>query len=523
MNGLHLAPSMLVDLCGSGLAIILAFMALRYSYSLIKLQPQNFLWGFLYYFSMAMSFFAISRGVGHILRLLLVLSGNKHIWMELSPYSGGFNTLMIIAVSAVTIYYHKGLEAYKAIRREAEKLTETNLKLEETAGALKKMNFNLEEMVDERTRDLSQSEKKFRHFFENSKDMVYFCDLGGKITDINPSGLKMLGYQSQPENFNLLRFFKSDAVLDQYLMALSENGFVSDYEIELETNDGSLRHILISANAINDSEGMMIGCEGIAKDMTRLRTVTNQLIRQEKMASVGQMAAGVAHEINTPLGVILGYSQLMMDDFPEKSEEYENLEVIERQTKACRKIVADLLKFSRQSESSKTEININEIIEEVLAITEHNLSISHIQLERYFQENIPIVIGDTEKLRQVFINFINNAHHAMENGGKITITTCHDEQADEVVTTFQDSGTGILDDIKSKIFDPFFTTKAVGKGTGLGLSVTYGIIKDHAGNISVESPVHDEQTGQEIQGTAFHVRLPVAGHETNVINEKEGE
>lgn len=523
MNGLPLAPSIIVDLSGSSLAIILAFMALRYSYFLIKLQPGNFLWGFLYYFSMAMTLFAISRGVGHILRLLLVLSGNQHIWMKLSPYSGGFNTLMIISVSAVTIYYHKGLEAYKTIRHKAGKLTEANRKLEETAGELKEMNLNLEEMVDERTKDLSHSEKKFRHFFENSKDMVYFCDLGGKISDMNPSGLKMIGYQSQPKDFNLLNFFKSHEALEQYMTGLAENGFVNDFEMELEASDGSLRHILISANAITDSAGKMIGCEGIAKDLTRLRTMTNQLISQEKMASVGQIAAGVAHEINTPLGVILGYSQLMMDDFPEDSEEYENLIIIERQTKACRKIVADLLKFSRQSESSKTEININKVIEEVLAITEHNLSISHIQLVRHFQENIPTMIGDMEKLRQVFINFINNAHHAMQEGGKIIITTGHDQQTSELVITFQDSGTGIPNDIKSKIFDPFFTTKAVGKGTGLGLSVTYGIIKDHAGNISFESPVHDEQTGQEVQGTAFHIRLPVAGQETHVINDKKGE
>lgn len=295
-----------------------------------------------------------------------------------------------------------------------------NAKLEETAGQLQKMNTFLEEMVEERTMDLSKSEKKFRHFFENSKDMVYFCDYGGEISDINPSGLHLLGYDKPPSNFNLLNFFKYNDTLERYLTALKEDGFVSDFELQFESSDGSTRHMLLSANAILDRKGKMTGCEGIAKDMTRLRNLTDQMVSQEKMASVGQMAAGVAHEINTPLGIILGYSQLMMDDFKEGDEIYENLQVIERQTKACRKIVADLLKFSRQSESNKAELNINTIIEEVLAVSEHNLRLNHIEVIRDFSSDLPSVIGDTEKMRQVFINLLNNAQHAMEKGAKFS-------------------------------------------------------------------------------------------------------
>ncbi|MBI5557512.1 MAG: PAS domain S-box protein [Deltaproteobacteria bacterium] len=520
MTGLSLTPTIVVDLGGSGLVIFLSFMALRYANFLVKLQPKNFIWGFLFYFCFAMAAFSISRGVGHILRIILVLGGQEKVWQQLSPWSGGFNTLLMISVASAIIYYHKGLAAYKAIRAEAEKLAEANRKLAETAEALQKMNTYLEDMVADRTRELSKSEKKFRHFFENSKDMVYFCDIDGKITDINQSGLKMLGFDSPPEQFNLLSFFKNDAALDRYLSTISENGFVSDFEMELESSDGSARHILLSANAIFDKNGFMTGCEGIAKDMTRLRNMTDQLIKQEKMASVGQMAAGVAHEINTPLGVILGYTQLMMDDFDKTGEVYENLQVIERQTKACRKIVADLLKFSRQSDSAKVEVDLNGLIEEVLTVSEHNLNISHIQVVRRFARVLPKAIGDAEKLRQVFINLFNNSHHAMANGGEIMVTTSHDLAAGEIVASIRDSGTGIADDIKPRIFDPFFTTKEIGKGTGLGLSVSYGIIRDHGGSISAESPVQDRETGQKMPGTAFHVRLPVAA-EKNVINEEQ--
>ncbi|MHB8788283.1 MAG: two-component system sensor histidine kinase NtrB [Desulfobulbaceae bacterium] len=519
MNGLPLAPTNIVDLTGSGLVIFLSFISLRYAYFLVRLQPRNFIWGFFFYFCIAMAGFAISRGVGHILRIFLVLGGREELWQQVSPWSGGFNTLFMISVSSAIIYYHKGLAAYKAIRSEAEKLADANRRLEETADELQKFNTFLEDMVEERTRELSKSEKKFRHFFENSKDMVYFCDINGNITDINQSGMKMLGIDTPPAQFNLLSFFKNDSALDRYLFALSENGFVSDFEMELESRDGTIRNILLSANAIVDTNGFMVGCEGIAKDMTRLRNMTDQLIRQEKMASVGQMAAGVAHEINTPLGVILGYTQLMMDDFAKDGEVYENLRIIERQTKACRKIVADLLKFSRQTDSARVKVDLNELIEEVLTVSEHNLNISHIQVIRRFDPGLPGVIGDAEKLRQVFINLLNNSHHAMASGGEITIATRRDPLSGEIVITVRDTGTGIAEEIKPKIFDPFFTTKEIGKGTGLGLSVTYGIIRDHGGSIAVESPVQDPETGQKAEGTAFHVRLPVAA-ENKAVNEE---
>jgi hypothetical protein len=193
MNGLSMIPALTVEFFGAALTILLAFIALYYARALVKLQPNNFIWGFLWYFCIAMTAFSLSRGVGHIVRIILVYTDRSDIWQPLSPYSGGFNTMLMISVAAVTIYYHKGLDAYKAIRSEAEKLADANQQLANNAAELQKLNTNLEGLVEDRTRDLSQSEKKFRNFFENSKDIVYFCDTSGRITDINSAGLKMLG------------------------------------------------------------------------------------------------------------------------------------------------------------------------------------------------------------------------------------------------------------------------------------------------------------------------------------------
>jgi signal transduction histidine kinase len=320
--------------------------------------------------------------------------------------------------------------------------------------------------------------------------------------------MRLLGLDGSRDAVNFHTLFNTPSDLERYLSELRKDGFVSDLEMECRGKNGAVRHILLSANAVYSQAGDMVGCEGIAKDMTRIRNMTDQLINHEKMASVGSMAAGIAHEINTPLGIILGYTQLMMDDFEKESEGFANLEIIERQTKTCRRIVADLLKFSRQSESFKTHIDLNEIIREVLSVTEHTLNINRVQVVRRFSPDLPLVFGDAEKLHQVFINLFNNAQYAMGGGGEITVATGQEGQ--HVLVSVQDTGCGVSDENKNKIFEPFFTTKDVGEGTGLGLSVSYGIVQEHGGTITVESPVSIPEAGIAGPGTVFLLRFPVA-------------
>ncbi len=519
MMEMYMLPSVITDIIGSQVMIILSFLSLRYTFLLIRREPENFIWGFLHYFCITLVIFSISRAVGHMVKQALLISDQKEVWKMISPFSGGLNTLLMISVSAVTIYYHKGIESYRAIQEKAESLKRANKNLEKAGEIMREMNLHLEEMVESRTQDLALSEKKFRNFFHNSKDMVFFCDKTGRIIDMNQAGLKMLDYaEDPPPSFSLKHLFTHQENLENFNATLQNQKFVEDFEAELIKKDGSIIYTLLSATALFDDKGEFIGCEGIAKDLTRLKAMNSQMVSTEKMASVGQMAAGVAHEINTPLGIILGYAQLMKDDFPKDSEEYENLVVVERQSQACRKIVADLLKFSRQSGSSPREVNINEILTDVLAITEHNLHLDHIEVERCFAEDLPVIIGDEEKLRQVFVNLINNAQHAMEDeGGVLTVRTRYDREKRIITASVMDTGTGINPEISNRIFDPFFTTKSVGKGTGLGLSVSYGIIEDHRGIIRVESPVmYKSNSCQLTPGTAMHIELPVPE-----VNEKK--
>lgn len=521
MTYLPMGPAHFTDMAGSLVIIVFSFLSLRYAYLLTQKQPDNFLWGFLLYFCVTLAAFAVSRAMGHLVKQVLLVSGNGTQWRELSPYAGGFNTLFMTTLAAVTFYYHKGIEGYRAIEKKAISLKVTNNELQQTGDKLHEMNVHLEEMVESRTRELSVSEKKFRNFFINSKDMIYFGAADNRLLNINASGLEMLGYPLHgAPSLNLCDIFLNEDEVDDYYEEIVNRGFVEDLEVEFQKADGDIIYVLLSATAIHNEDGEFIGCEGIAKDLTRVKTMMAQLASSEKMASVGQMAAGVAHEINTPLGIILGYVQLLMDDFPVGTEEGDSLEVIERQTQTCRKIVADLLKFSRQSESSREDISLNEILTDVLAVTEHSLNMDHITVHQDLDQDLATIVGDSEKMRQVFINFINNAHHAMEeqDGGDLYISTSKSADNTEVIATVRDTGHGIPDSIRSSIFDPFFTTKPVGKGTGLGLSVSYGIIKEHEGRIDLDCPAIDKGTGKTLGGTAFHVILPVLSSELEIVN-----
>lgn len=522
MNTLPLASAIVTDMVGSLFIIVFSFLSLRYAWLLTRKQPENFLWGFLFYFCTTLAAFAVSRAIGHLLKHILLFADKQDLWQTISPISGGTNTLLMISLAAVTLYYHKGIEGYQAINRKARSLKEAYDQLEVAADQLQGMNLHLEEMVAARTLELSASEKKFRNLFNNSKDMVYFSNSTNQLLTMNSAGFEMLGYPVQgTPAMNLLDIFKNEDDLDRYYETLLSQGFVEDLEVEFSKKDGSGIHVLLSATAVYDEAHQFSGCEGIVKDLTRIKTMMEQLAASEKMASVGQMAAGVAHEINTPLGVILGYTQLMMDDFTTDSEQGQNLAIIERQTKACRKIVADLLKFSRQSESAREDVSINEILLDVTAVTQHSLNMDHINVHQDFAQDLPTIVGDTERLRQVFVNLVNNAHHAMEQQGtgELTMISRYDASTHEVVATIQDTGHGIPEKIRARIFDPFFTTKSVGKGTGLGLSVSYGIVQDHGGRIEVESPVISRQSGKKTLGTAFHIRFPVTVVETASVRE----
>ncbi len=267
---------------------------------------------------------------------------------------------------------------------------------------------------------------------------------------------------------------------------------------------------------VYDSEGNINGVLRTARDVTELRVTQEQLIQAQKMESLGKLAGGVAHEINTPLGVILGYAQLLQDDVPQDSQVAEDLRTIEKQTKVCRKIVSDLLGFSRQTESAKSVICLNNTVMEAIALVRHTFTLDQVEIDEDLDDRMPAVYGDADKLKQVWINLLNNARDAMRGGGVIRVRTELDASQGLVRVRVVDTGKGISPEDMQKIFEPFFSTKPVGEGTGLGLAVSFGIIQEHEGKIWAKSPLPEEfgfkpangdaPTGP---GTMFVVELPL--------------
>ncbi len=268
---------------------------------------------------------------------------------------------------------------------------------------------------------------------------------------------------------------------------------------------------------VHDESGRTVGLLRMDRDVTDIKEYEQQLIQAQKMESIGKLAGGVAHEINTPLGIILGYAQLLKEDADPDSQLSQDLAIIEKQTKVCRKIVADLLGFSRQGESEKREMCFNNSVMEAVSLVRHSFALDHVEVVTRLDDSFPIIYGDPEKLKQIWINLLTNAKDAMpESGGVIVVRTKLRTPKGVVTLDVADSGTGIDEATAKKIFDPFFTTKSVGKGTGLGLSVSFGIVKDHMGDIRVESPLPDDFDMPPMPagatrgpGTIFTVDIPL--------------
>ena len=255
---------------------------------------------------------------------------------------------------------------------------------------------------------------------------------------------------------------------------------------------------------VTDIEGRPLYYVHVMEDITEAKMAQRMLAQSAKLASLGELAANIAHEINNPMTAVMGYTSIILEDMREGDMRYEALKTIERESLRVREIVRNLLDFARRDTLQKVESDIGEVVEDTISLVIHMADLANIQIERNYKENLPKVIVDTNQMKQVFINLINNACHAMQGGGKLIITTDMNSKRDDgdyILITFKDTGYGIPQQALEKIFEPFYTTKGE-KGTGLGLSVSYGVVKDHRGDIIVKS--------KEGEGSEFTVMLPVA-------------
>jgi PAS domain S-box-containing protein len=357
----------------------------------------------------------------------------------------------------------------------------------------------LEHNVKERTREIEETKQYLENLLENANDVIYTLDTEQRFTYVN-SKIEAWGYR------------KDDLLGRPYLVLLSKRhrgrrlkstldiGAKQVYEVEVVTRTGEPRAVMVSVSPLHGSEGAILGVLGIARDMTETKKLEQRIRNSEQLASVGRLAAGVAHEINNPLGGILNclYNLRKGTLSPSRQEEYRVS--MEDGVRRVQKIVRQLLDFSQQHEPEFALTDINHVVDRVLVLTTHLFASNRIRLETGFGQGLPNVMVDRHMIEQVLMNLVLNAVQAMKDGGGLTIRTSVVEGI--CLIEVRDTGSGIPPAVLPRIFDPFFTTKSEGEGTGLGLSVSLGIVERHGGKILVDSEVG--------KGTTFTLCLPVS-------------
>jgi PAS domain S-box-containing protein len=359
----------------------------------------------------------------------------------------------------------------------------------------------------EMERRLHKEQEFARRLVDSFPDLILAVDSSRRYTFVSPRCKDVLGYELA-ETVHMEfggRTHSEDlpALLDLFSDILSARQSFASLEVRVRHKLGDWRRIRFNFSPLFDETGKIEGVVLSGRDVTEIKRLEEQLIQAEKLAAMGQMLAGVAHELNNPLTAILGVTELLRERHDVEDSTQRQLELTHRQARRAARIVQNLLEFSRPASPQKKPVDLNSIVDRTLQLHEHSLRRNNIEVDFKPQLDLPGVIGDANQLIQVFLNLVTNAEQAIREvreSGRIQIRMAR--FASQVCVTFQDDGIGIRPESIPRLFDPFYTTKRPGGGTGLGLSICLSIVREHGGTIEAEALPGG--------GSAFTVYLPAA-------------
>lgn len=385
--------------------------------------------------------------------------------------------------------------------------------LDSERGKLKDYSSHLEDVVQDRTKELRKSQAMLQTLYDNANDGIVIMDTNGLIINVNEKAIDMYGFSKEQMmglNISLLELEKNKSLWEERMHRLV-NGEALIFETEHYRKDGSTIVVEVSAKAIRIANEMFI--QSILRDITEKKRLRSQLLHAQKMESIGTLAGGMAHDFNNILSAILGFTDIILNDENPSQSIVEKLRVVESSARKGTVLIAKLLSFSRRGNIDSVTFNLNSIIEEMTEML-GRLMPKTIVVKTDLSPEMPEVSGDVSQIEQMVMNLVINARDAMPDGGTLTIKTriaslddgslpilAGIRSGSYVHLSISDTGTGIPSGYIDRIYEPFFTTKEVGKGTGLGLAMVYGIVKEHKGYITVES--------EQGKGTVFHLYLPV--------------
>jgi PAS domain S-box-containing protein len=350
-----------------------------------------------------------------------------------------------------------------------------------------------------------QRERDFNQKILNTtQSMILVLDTAGLISYANRRCYEA-GYQeSELIGHRLVDWVEAShrEDFDAALETTANGHQVENLELRARRSDGSMGHFSISLSPMRDEQNTVNNVVVVMTDITDAVLLQAKLAHSEKMATIGRLVSGVAHEVNNPLAAILGFTDLLLENPEVPGSAREDLQIILQETQRTKDIVQDLLSFARQRPVQRELVRVNAVLRQTIKLRSYDFASHGVEVKEEFEETLPAALGDAQQLQQVFLNILNNAYDAVQEAGQRgQITICTQRQGEAIEVAISDNGKGIAD--PQRIFDPFYTTKQAGKGTGLGLSICYGIVRAHGGEIQC----WNNENGV---GSTFVVRIPVA-------------
>ena len=350
-----------------------------------------------------------------------------------------------------------------------------------------------------------QRERDFNQKILNTtRSMILVLDTAGLISYANRRCYEAGYRESELIGHRLVDWVEASHREDfEAALETTANGHqVENLELRVRRSDGSMGHFSISLSPMRDEQNTVNSVVVVMTDITDAALLQAKLAHSEKMATIGRLVSGVAHEVNNPLAAILGFTDLLLENPEVPNGAREDLQIILQETQRTKDIVQDLLSFARQRPVQREPVFVNNVLRQTIKLRSYDFASHGVEVTEEFEEALPPALGDSQQLQQVFLNILNNAYDAVQEAGRRGRIRIHTRRQEEMIeVTISDNGTGISD--PERIFDPFYTTKHAGKGTGLGLSICYGIVRAHGGEIQC----WNDESGE---GSTFVVRIPVA-------------
>lgn len=375
----------------------------------------------------------------------------------------------------------------------------------------------LKDITDRRTAERRyRRERDFnKNILNNTQSMILVLDTAGLVSYANRRCFEASYREQDLLGHSLVQMVPAArrTLLAEALERTLQGAALDNLEIPLLRGNGTTGQFSMSLSPMRDEQGDINSVVVVMTDITDAADLQAKLMHTEKMAALGQLVSGVAHEVNNPLAAIVGFTDLLLENADVPQNAKEDLQIILQEAQRTRVIVQNLLSFARQMPAQREPLQVNSILQQTLKLRAYDLSNHGVELIENYDAELPVIVGDPHQLQQAFLNILNNAYdavHETRRQGKIGIRTSHRDGWIEII--FRDNGTGISH--PDRIFDPFFTTKEVGKGTGLGLSICYGIVRAHGGEISARN-------NSDGIGSTFIVRLPMAKSTAPPDDEKE--